>query len=90
VYAHLGKYIAEQGYCAAVIDYRLSAGGKVEVPPHLDIKHPEHTLDCTGALVWLIDNASSFKYSTHKIYLVRSISTLLFCRLHCWLMKMGR
>lgn len=68
-YRHIGDFFARQGYACAVINYRLSQGS-YDIPDELQVKHPEHTLDCGLALCWLADNESHYSYDKDRIYIV--------------------
>lgn len=58
-YKHLGRYFANNGVAAAVVNYRLSP----------KVKHPCHVEDVARAVAWTHANIGKFRGDSSRLYL---------------------
>jgi acetyl esterase/lipase len=59
-FAGLGRSLADHGFAAAIVNYRLSR----DYP----VKDPEYAKDIAAAYVWLVSQAAGYGYSPQSIF----------------------
>jgi len=83
MYGHIGTHFAKHGFCAVVINHRLSP----------EVKHPEHTIDAAKAFAWVKQNINQYGGNPQTINLMGHSSgahiTALLCSDPAYLRNVG-